>query len=90
MTQVHIPIDCPFITARELRDVLAQQGWSVSEAALSTWRAEGRGPPFIKLHPTARIRILYPRDKVITWLEQTLSGDAPTSEPARMMEAAHG
>jgi hypothetical protein len=67
------PDETLFMTPQELIEVLGEMGVSVTKGALSQWRHQGKGPPFVKLEPTARGRVLYPRGEVRAWIIKTLS-----------------
>ena len=61
----HTPLVSPLLDTREVAAYL-----KVSESTLSRWRADRKGPPFVRLGGITRYRA----DAVETWLG-SLSGD---------------
>lgn len=46
------------------------------KSTMSRWRCEGRGPPFIKISPGPRGRILYRGADILAWLGERRVGRA--------------
>lgn len=65
--------DANYLTTEEAARFLR-----LSPKTLERFRLEGHGPPFFKLGPGKRARVLYKKDELVQWIESRRFGS--TSE----------
>lgn len=78
MSQPLAPKTDNYLTTEEAARVLR-----LSPKTLERFRLEGHGPPFFKLGPGKRARVLYKKDDLIAWIESRRFGSTSEYPPTR-------
>jgi hypothetical protein len=62
-----------FLTPDQLVD---RWGGAVGRGTLANWRAQRRGPPYVKVGA----RVVYPLDQLVAWEQQNTAGAQPQNK----------